>query len=196
MDTAIDLRRARGSATRARVLAAAGVLFAAQGFDATSTHQIAAAADITVAAIYRHFPSKADLLVAVAHDALETTFAETIDAGQPLTAARVADIVLAYVAPARASTRRLVIELTHAAANHPEVAVALQRFHARAREHIAAALVTAGLAGRRDATLMARDVLMLMMGVCHVDALDPAALDDRRWRRSLRRSVDAIIDRR
>ena len=189
----VDLRRRRGEATRARILAVAGELFAARGFDATSTHEIAAGADITVAAIYRHFPSKAELLVAVAHDALETTFAETIDAGEALTAERVSDIVVAYVAPERATTRRLVIELTHAAANHPDVAAALQHFHARAREHIAAVLGATRLPV--DPTLAARDVLLLMMGVCHIDALDPSAIADPAWQRSLRASVDAIIGR-
>ena len=118
-----DRRRRRGEDTRARIMSAAAELFAAQGFDATSTQTIAAASGITVAAIYRHVPSKADLLVAVARHALETTFTETMtDVGPSTAAQRIADIVVAYTEPQREFTRRLVVELTHAAAQHPEVA--------------------------------------------------------------------------
>ena len=133
-----DRRRRRGEDTRARIMSAAAELFAAQGFDATSTQAIAAASGITVAAIYRHVPSKSDLLVAVARHALETTFAETMtDVGTSTAAQRISDIVVAYTEPQREFTRRLVVELTHAAAQHPEVASSLQRFHQRARQHIA-----------------------------------------------------------
>jgi AcrR family transcriptional regulator len=192
-----DGRRRRGIATRARIMAAAADHFAASGFDGTSIQTVAAAADITVAAIYRHFPSKADLLVAVAHDALETTFAETIGESEALTPDRVADIVIAYVTPERAHTRRLVIELTHAAGRHPKVASSLQQFHRRARDHIARVLASSqgdgDIPADLDVRLAARDVLLLIMGVCHIDTLDPTALRDRAWRASLRRTVAAAI---
>lgn len=191
------MRRRRGNETRARIMAAAAELFTAHGFDATSTQTIAAAADITVAAIYRHFASKAELLIAVAHDALETTFADTIAESDELSPDRVADIVTAYVTREREHTRRLVIELTHAAARHPEVAQSLQRFHLAARDHIARMLVAGQDAGDipedLDVTQAARDVLMLMMGVCHIDTLDPTAIADPTWLTSLRRTVHATI---
>jgi AcrR family transcriptional regulator len=195
-----DRRRRRGEDTRDRIMAAAAELFAAHGFDATSTQAIAAASGITVAAIYRHFPSKADLLITVARHALETTFTETIADVRPSTADQIADIVLVYAEPAREFTRRLVVELTHAAARHPEVATSLQTFHQRARRHIADVL----RAGQRDGALMpkldptlaARDVLLLIMGICNIDTLDPDALNDARWHRHLRRTVHATIGSR
>jgi AcrR family transcriptional regulator len=193
-----DGRRRRGEDTRARIMGAAAELFAAHGFDATSTQAIAGASGITVAAIYRHVPSKADLLVAVARHALETTFAETMsDVGTSTAARRISDIVVAYTEPEREFTRRLVVELTHAAAQHPEVASSLQRFHQRARQHIAD-LVEAGqrdgsLRSDVDATRAARDVLLLIMGICNIDVLDPDALVDPDWHRTLRRTVHATI---
>ena len=193
-----DLRRRRGEDTRARIMSAAAELFAAQGFDATSTQAIAAASGITVAAIYRHVPSTADLLVAVARHALEATFTETMTNVRPSTAAqRIADIVVAYTEPEREFTRRLVVELTHAAAQHPEVASSLQHFHQRARDHSAHVLEggqrDGSLSTDVDATRAARDVLLLIMGICNIDALDPDALVDPHWHRTLRRTVHATI---
>ena len=178
-------------------MTAAAALFAANGFDATSTQMIAAASDITVAAIYRHFPSKADLLVSVAREALETALTDTIGEPGPTTPDQIADIVVAYVEPERQFTRRLVVELTHAAARHPDVAGSLHTFHRRSRDHIALVLQAAQrdgeLAADIDTTLAARDVLLLIMGICHIDALDPEALADREWHRTLRRTVHATI---
>jgi AcrR family transcriptional regulator len=192
-----DRRRRRGQETRARIMTAAAQLFAVRGFEATSTQAIAAASGITVAAIYRHFPSKADLFVAVARQALEATFDETVAHVGPWSVDHVADIVVAYVEPERVFTRRLVVELTHAASRHPEVAASLQTFHQRARQHIADVLRTGQREGAvrsdLDPALAARDVLLLIMGICNIDSLDPDALADAEWHRSLRRTVHAVI---
>jgi AcrR family transcriptional regulator len=51
--------------TRARLLAAAGPLFAARGYHATSIRQVAARARVNVAAAHYHFGSKKALYVAV-----------------------------------------------------------------------------------------------------------------------------------
>jgi AcrR family transcriptional regulator len=51
--------------TRARILAVASELFTEQGYDATSLRQIADRLGFTKAALYYHFPSKEELLVAL-----------------------------------------------------------------------------------------------------------------------------------
>lgn len=192
-----DLRRRRGRSTRARILAGAARLFAERGFDATSVQAIAAASGITPGAIYRHFTTKADLLLAVAGEALESTFRETIAHLEPSAPNRIADMVLAYVRPDREFTRKLVLELTHAASRHPDLANSLQTFHLRARDHIAL-VIEAGqrdgeLSADIDATRAARDVLLLIMGICHIDDLDPDALADVDWQRALRRTIHAAV---
>lgn len=53
----------RAERTRERLLAAAMELFAERGYDATSAGQIAARAGVTEMTFFRHFPSKASLLV-------------------------------------------------------------------------------------------------------------------------------------
>jgi AcrR family transcriptional regulator len=64
VDTATPSRRAPGSATRARILAAAGELFYAHGIRATSADRIIESVGITKVTFYRHFRTKGDLVVA------------------------------------------------------------------------------------------------------------------------------------
>src|SRR5919108_164828 len=68
-------RRARDTAvaapTRERILSAAAQLFAEYGFASTSMPAIAERSGITAGAIYRHFVSKAELLLEVVKRALE-----------------------------------------------------------------------------------------------------------------------------
>ncbi len=60
------MTRARGDDTRERLLDAAGESFAARGFHATTTRDIAAAAGMSPAAVYVHHQSKEELLYLIA----------------------------------------------------------------------------------------------------------------------------------
>jgi AcrR family transcriptional regulator len=64
------VRRA-SNMTRTRIQDVALALFATRGYDATSLQEIASALDVTKAALYYHFPSKADLLHSLADPFLE-----------------------------------------------------------------------------------------------------------------------------
>ena len=55
---------------RRQILAAARILFAERGFDATTTRDLAAAADINDALIYRYFPDKHAILAALVDEAI------------------------------------------------------------------------------------------------------------------------------
>jgi len=55
-------KQARGIETRAAILDAAAKLFAAQGYEQTTTHQVAGAAGISVGALYRYFTDKEAIL--------------------------------------------------------------------------------------------------------------------------------------
>jgi len=59
------MRPTRQNSRRMALLDAAAHLFRARGFEGTSVRDIAAAAGLTPAAIYSHFASKDDLLLAV-----------------------------------------------------------------------------------------------------------------------------------
>jgi AcrR family transcriptional regulator len=58
-------QRMRGEDRRAQLIDVALTLFAEHGYDGASTRAIAAAAGVTEALIFRHFPTKRDLLLAV-----------------------------------------------------------------------------------------------------------------------------------
>ncbi len=52
--------------TRTRILQAAQRLFASQGFDGTTTRDLAQAASVAEGTLFRHFPNKKAILVEVA----------------------------------------------------------------------------------------------------------------------------------
>jgi AcrR family transcriptional regulator len=64
-------RQRQAAARREQILKTALTLFAAQGFDATSTRQIAKVAGIAEGLIFHYFPTKASLLTAILEDRLE-----------------------------------------------------------------------------------------------------------------------------
>ncbi len=87
-DLAIDGRRARGAATRERVLAGARLLFGERGYDATSIESVLEASGVARGALYHHFQSKAELFDAVLAEVLieiaERTAAAAAAGSDPL----------------------------------------------------------------------------------------------------------------
>jgi AcrR family transcriptional regulator len=66
-----DVRRRRGPEQRERIVLAAAELFGESGYTATGMTEIGAAVGITGGALYRHFPSKGDVLGAVVARAVD-----------------------------------------------------------------------------------------------------------------------------
>lgn len=62
---------ADAAATRERILGAARLAFAADGYDSTTNKRVALAAGVTPAALYHYFPSKGDLYRAVCESLYE-----------------------------------------------------------------------------------------------------------------------------
>jgi AcrR family transcriptional regulator len=69
-DQAVRRPRRPAAERRAQILAAARALFADRGFDGTTTRDLAAAADINDALIYRYFPDKQSILAALIDEAI------------------------------------------------------------------------------------------------------------------------------
>jgi AcrR family transcriptional regulator len=81
-------RRRAARANRARVLDSADQVFARQG-EAGSTEEVAALAGVGIGTVFRHFPTKADLLDAVLarrFDRLTERATLLLDAGDPIEA--------------------------------------------------------------------------------------------------------------
>lgn len=87
-----DGRRARGEATRARLIGAARELFGSRGFERTSIEAVLERSGVARGALYHHFASKAELLDAVAEEVFaeiaERTAAAAGDIGDPLEGVR------------------------------------------------------------------------------------------------------------
>ncbi len=85
---------------RQRILSAATDLFARQGYEATSTRQIAEAAQVTKGALYHWFDSKQELLICVYRDLLaeQTGRLAAIAAADAPVVSRIHDAALYLVA--------------------------------------------------------------------------------------------------
>lgn len=93
--------RARGAASRARILEAAGRLFRKHGFDAVGVDAVMREAGLTHGGFYTHFPSKEALVAEAAASALGRSAArwDALSREQPPEAA-LERIVASYLNPA------------------------------------------------------------------------------------------------
>ena len=75
----MDARASAKAETRAAIVAAAMVLHAERGVTATSWPDIAEAAGVSTATVYRHFPSTADLVPACAQTVFDVIQPPTVE---------------------------------------------------------------------------------------------------------------------
>src|SRR5262245_5172183 len=76
----------RPSEARSRLLSAASTIFYTQGIRAVGVDHIIAAAQVTRATLYRHFPGKEDLVLAyldTAHQAIRRQVGVITSSGRP-----------------------------------------------------------------------------------------------------------------
>jgi len=195
-------RRARGTAvvappTRERILSAAAQLFAEYGFASTSMPAIAERSGITAGAIYRHFASKAELLLEVVKRALEAlplSF-ERSDGGED--AAVLPEVAARFTDPSLTLLRQLALEVHAAARRDPEVRALLSAYNETVMRRIRAlveAAPHAGLGGAtRDPEFAARALVVFLMGLNHMDTLHPHLVGDRAWREFVAAHVAALL---
>jgi AcrR family transcriptional regulator len=169
----------RGSSTRQRIMIEAARLFAEQGYDATSVDTIAQAAGIAAPSIYKHFPTKHAVLLAVTDRATRTSQARrglghTDDLPDQLAA-----LFAEYLADGQSQRRRLSIELSRAAMRNAEVAEALAGYNAELRAALAETIGHSrpGLAVA-EREMLAHLFLVLLMGGIHLDTLDADLIGD------------------
>ncbi|NGO67306.1 TetR/AcrR family transcriptional regulator [Streptomyces boncukensis] len=105
------------SSRRQTLIKAAGELFHERAFDAVTTEMIGARAGVTGPALYRHFPSKQALLIAVLEDPLKDLLANARE-----TAAEVTD-------PRKALEAMIDYHVTRSLQNVPSTLVFLKNEH-------------------------------------------------------------------
>src|SRR3954470_24852639 len=142
--------RADAVRNRAKILEVAARVFAEQGA-AASTEQVAAEARVAIGTIFRHFPTKADLLAAIMKDTL-AGLAERMAAPD----ATLFGVFTALVAEAAA--KRSVIDLVPGL----EVAESIARF----REVVGGLLARAQERREVRAEIGADEVMALLVAVC------------------------------
>lgn len=150
-------------------------LFCADGFGSTSVDRIATEAGVTKVTLYRHFPSKRDLVLAVLQDLHQRKMAELVDdlaasSGDPAARLRgVFESVRAWLEATHCAGCTFVRATVEAVNDIPEVAqLAAQHKHARTT-------VLTELArdsGVRDPELLARQLAVLVEGATTLAMID------------------------
>jgi AcrR family transcriptional regulator len=146
--------RADAVRNRAKILAAASRVFASHGVSA-STEQVAAEAGVAIGTVFRHFPTKPDLLRAIMKDLLADLTEEL--------AAPDADLFSFFARLVRESAaKRSVIELLTAAGIDVQVADQVLAL----RSAVAALLARAQESGQIRAEVRADEVVALLIAAC------------------------------
>ena len=165
-------RQRQAAVRREQILKTALKLFAAQGFDATSTRQIAREVGIAEGLIFHYFPTKASLLSAILEDRLEGRRAFRREL-RPLledAASKPVSEVLRSVASGWLATLRrdeeIVVVLFTAAQVNPEVREAWQGLIREGTE-----LFTGYLAARVEAGELRDDLPLETAGTMFVSSL-------------------------
>jgi TetR/AcrR family transcriptional regulator len=150
---------------------------------------VAERAGFTVGAIYRHFRGKPDLLLAVVAAALQRIPLFQSD-GPPR--GRVSQAIGVYATPQAEMSRRLAREVHTAARRDRRVRKLLDAFNRRVRAALTARIATAPGADPVASAAITADVLLLMVvGLAHLDTLAP----DRRDRPEFRAAVEEAVER-
>jgi AcrR family transcriptional regulator len=155
VETAAERRRRR---TRAEVTRRAVELFSQRGYTATSTEQVAAAADVSRSTLFRLFADKEDLLFGLEDDLLATATAAVAEVPPevpPWTALRAATVRIAEgVAP----LRDLLVTREEVVATVPALGARAAARHRRWESALAEGLAARDVPAA-DARLLARLVL-------------------------------------
>lgn len=177
----------RRSETRARLLAAATMMFAERGFGQVSIEQLTAAAGFTRGAFYSNFDSIEEIFFALYEERAELVAAQVARAltTPSETVAKLVDQVLTALTVDRQWILIKTDFLLHAARN-PEIAKALAGHQDALRDilaaHFAVATVTDALSSAlKDPQRLARAVITIHDGAMLQLLIDPDQQSLRRW---------------
>jgi AcrR family transcriptional regulator len=181
--------------TRERLLRAAADVFAQRGYDGTRVADIAAAAGVSNGALYAHFGSKAELMVAALRRHGRQMLAEMFaaDPDQPI-----AELLLTigrWLPHRRDDCGYLAVEATVAARRDADVARPMRDYTAERGEFLAELFRIGQAGGEIDTglspTALAHFCLLLSMGSALITP-ELHGVDDDEWAALLTRIVAAI----
>jgi AcrR family transcriptional regulator len=181
--------------TRERLLRAAADVFARRGYDGTRVADIAAAAEVSGGALYAHYGSKAELLVAALRAHGPRLLAEVLaaDPGRPIT-----DLLLlvGQRLPRRRDARGyLIVEALVAARRDEEVARPMRDYVGERGDWLAQLVRIAQADGELDLSLspnaLAHFCLLMAMGSALITP-DLHAVGDDEWAALLTRVAAAL----
>ncbi|MET0371728.1 MAG: TetR/AcrR family transcriptional regulator [Sphingobium sp.] len=170
-------RSRNAQASRARILECATDLFLQRGYEGTSILEVAAQAGYTSGAVYRHFPSKSLLMVAVVRHALAhlppVLSADT--ERQPLRS--IVALMMTFARADMRDVRALTIAL-NTAPDDSTIRDMQEDFGVSRAEQIGR-LIAAGEGDSAVATVdqKARLVMLILLGLCHIDGVAPELCD-------------------
>jgi AcrR family transcriptional regulator len=168
----MNLRARQRTETRQRIQRQAIRLFDDRGYDATTVNEVADAAGVSAMTVYRHFPTKEDLVL---YDDFDQLAASTI-AGLPTDgslADRIGSTILAVFDLATAHDRDLLLTRLRLMISTP----ALQARHLDSQFRLQESFVTAIRADDPGLEFQARAAASACLGVAHVALLRWAAED-------------------
>jgi AcrR family transcriptional regulator len=187
------------SSTSERIVRSAAHLFATLGFAHTSMPAIAKRSGITPGAIYRHFESKAELLIAVVRYALETlpTSVRMLEPAQ-IDASDLPEFAASYTSPGHKLIRQLSLEIHAAGSREQNVMKLLAKVNEEAAQATRRSIAAAQDAGHFSAALnpdfTARFFLVMIMGLSHMDTLEPRLIGDAAWHDFVLGRISALLE--
>ena len=169
--------------TRDRLLDAAAIACATDGFEAVTVAGIAERAGVTATAIYNHFQTKEELLYLAGRRALEQLAGTLSSNGHVI--GGVPDVAAAFLRPDMATTRVLLLELHMASIRHPELATYMSQWHREFAKLFAS--FAPGTPPTQRAAVKA--LFLLLLGLCHYEQLAGVRADHTQ----LGREVEAMV---
>jgi AcrR family transcriptional regulator len=173
-------------AKRARLLRAAGEVFASNGLG-TPMPVVAAAAGAGIGSVYRQFPSKHDLVAELVIDRLDQIAAGAHEAGERAGDRWAALTEMLWRLLERQSCDDFFGEAMLMVSEHPQVVAAL----ARAHEAFDQLLIDTRAEGRLRSDASPLDLRLVFAATRAARQVDPEA-----WRRMLELLIDALDTRR
>lgn len=178
-------------------MSAAAQLFAEHGFAGTSMPAIAALCGITAGAIYRHFASKAELLLEVVKRALRALPLSFEGNSGENDAAILPEVAARFTDPALKLLRQLSLEVHAAASRDKEVRKLLFAYDETAMRRIRELIETTQQARKldamRDPEFTSRALMVFLMGLNHMDTLHPHLVGDQAWRKFVASYVATLL---